>query len=496
MWFRNLQVYRLPAPYSLTPDELAGYLSHQMFTPASSNELLRQGWDAPRGAGLVHTVNRQMLIMLATEKKLLPASVINQVVKAKAAELEEAQGFAPGRKAMKELRERVADELLPRAFSVRTNTFCWIDPVNGFPVVDAASPSKADAVVKMLLKAVDKMPLESLRVQRSPVAVMTAWLETDEAPVGFTVDRDAELRATGESRAAVRYVKHTLEVDDTRRHIAAGKQCTRLAMTWDDKISFVLTESLAIKGIKPLDVLTENAGTRNDEERFDIDFNETELAMLAEIADLRRATPASAPRPTDDELWDQTIGERDTYHDWADKLADAIAAHFGKDIGEHSSEDPRDDLIARLRKQVDDANGRLSDFESRNGPGAAPQPVAAAQAVPIGAGDPEAFFVQLCEIQGFPSDGEMDAALRGAFYEGIRYCSVHTPVASPSPAAPKDAQGAVPEGWKLVPIAPTDAMMDRAEQCDDEYPRASWALIWSAMLTAAPQPTDTTKDAK
>jgi recombination associated protein RdgC len=112
---------------------------------------------------------------------------------------------------------------------------------------------------------------------------MTAWLETDEAPVGFTVDQDTELRATGESKAAVRYVKHTLEVDDIRRHIAAGKQCTRLAMTWNDKISFVLTESLAIKGIKPLDVIKENdASTRNDEERFDNDM----MLMTGELSKL------------------------------------------------------------------------------------------------------------------------------------------------------------------------------------------------------------------
>jgi len=281
MWFKHLQVYRLPAPWAFTPDEMATALSRQMFTPASSNELLRQGWDAPRGAGLVHTVNRQMLILLATEKKLLPASVINQVAKAKAAELEEAQGFAPGRKAMKELKERVADELLPRAFSVRTNTFCWIDPVNGWLVVDAASPSKADDVIKLLLKAIDRMPLESLRVQRSPVAVMTAWLETDEAPVGFTVDQDAIMQATGESKASVRYVKHALEVDDVRRHIAAGKQCKRLAMTWNDKISFVLDETLAIKGVKPLDVITEkDTSTRNDEERFDNDM----MLMTGELA--------------------------------------------------------------------------------------------------------------------------------------------------------------------------------------------------------------------
>jgi hypothetical protein len=42
-------------------------------------------------------------------------------------------------------------------------------------------------------------------------------------------------------------------------------------------------------------------------------------------------------RPSDDALWDQTIQERDNYHEWADKLADGIATHFGIEIGEHSS---------------------------------------------------------------------------------------------------------------------------------------------------------------
>jgi recombination associated protein RdgC len=221
--------------------------------------------------------------VLGTEKKLLPSSVINQVAKAKAAELEEQQGFPPGKKAMKELKERVADELLPRAFSIRSNVWVWIDPVNGWLVVDAASPSKADDVIKLLLKAVDRMPIESLRVQRSPVAVMTGWLESDEAPYGFTIDQDTELRATGESRAAVRYVKHTLEPDDIRRHIASGKQCTRLAMTWNSRISFVLTETLAIKGVKPLDVIKENETiTYSDDERFDNDIT----LMTGEMAKL------------------------------------------------------------------------------------------------------------------------------------------------------------------------------------------------------------------
>jgi len=294
--FKNLQVYRLPAPWAISAAELEQQLALHAFTPASSNELLRQGWEPPReGGDLVHVVAGQFLLQLKTEKKVMPAAAINELVKVRAAELEEQQGFAPGKLARKELKERVTDEMLPRAFTVPSVTRVWIDPVNGWLVVDAAAAGKADDVIKLLLKAIDKMPLESLRVFSPPAGMMSTWLLTDEAPHNFTIDQDTELRATGESRAAVRYVKHSLDPEDVGRHIAAGKQCTRLAMTWNSRISFVLTESLVIKGVKALDIMKEGqAGAANDHERFDNDFAlmSGELAKL--LADLVEALGGEA----------------------------------------------------------------------------------------------------------------------------------------------------------------------------------------------------------
>jgi recombination associated protein RdgC len=281
MWFKNLQIYRLPAPWAMTAEQLAGFLVPQAFTPCTSIELQSQGWVAPRpNGGLVHTVNCQMLMALATEKKLLPSSVINQVAKARAAEMEEQQGFKPGRKQMKELKEQVADELLPRAFSIQSSTRVWIDPVNGWLVIDTSSASRAEDVIRFLLKAVERFPLDTLRVAQSPVSAMTEYLLADEAPGGFTVDQDTELRATGQGKATVRYLRHTLESADVRRHIEGGKQCTRLAMTWADRVSFVLTESLTVKRVAVLDVLKEIEGSANDDERFDTDF----ALMTGELA--------------------------------------------------------------------------------------------------------------------------------------------------------------------------------------------------------------------
>lgn len=285
MWFKNMQVYRLGAAirqFHNLADQLGEALREHQIGELGASDIKVQGFAPVRPDGdLVCVVNRQMLLRFDTDEKILPTSVINRVAKARAAELEEQQGFAPGKKAMKELKERVADELLPRAFPKLSSVLVWIDPVNGWLVIDTPTVSKSDDVIKALLKAVPNFPIESLRVNRSPVAMMTAWLDTDEAPHNFTIDQDTTLRATGESRAEVRFVKHSLDPEDVRRHIAAGKQCARLAMTWASRISFVLDESLAIKGVRPLDVIQEReAVTYSDDERFD---NEVTL-MTGEFA--------------------------------------------------------------------------------------------------------------------------------------------------------------------------------------------------------------------
>ncbi|QWF41179.1 recombination-associated protein RdgC [Bordetella hinzii] len=291
MWFKNLKIYRLSAPWTLTGEQLEESLARHAYQSGNNLEMQSLGWISPReNASLAHSVNGQILLSLRAEKKLLPATVVNQVARARAQEIEEQQGYKPGRKQMKEIKERVTDELLPRAFSIYRDTRVWIDTVNHWLVIDAAASAKADEVIGMLVKTVDPLPLENLYVAQSPAAAMTGWLAADEAPANFSIDQDTELRASGESRAAIRYVKHSIDADDVRRHIQSGKQCTRLAMTWADRVSFVLTESMDIKRVAPLDVLKENPDSVafNDDEKFDSDMAlmTGELAkMLAELVE-------------------------------------------------------------------------------------------------------------------------------------------------------------------------------------------------------------------
>jgi recombination associated protein RdgC len=292
MWFKNIFIYRLPTDWAISAATLEEKLSCQPLQPCGGLDKQSRGWVSPQGDGpLVHVLNRQLLIALGVEQKLLPASIINQFAKDRIAELEAQQGHRVGRKETKEIKEHVADELLPRAFALRRTTFVWIDPVNGWLVVDAASPAKADEILELLGKTLDDLPLKQLHTKLSPVAAMTDWLAGGEAPSGFTIDRELELRSIDEGKATVRYVRHDLEGDEIRAHIAAGKSATRLGMTWNDKISFVLTEQLQIKRLAFLDILKEEAESEAEttDELFDIDFTlmTGELARL--LADLVEA---------------------------------------------------------------------------------------------------------------------------------------------------------------------------------------------------------------
>lgn len=291
MWFKNLQIYRFPAPWDVTPPKLEEQLARHPFRGAEGYDMQTTGWASPRENGqLVHSVNGQMLLLYGHEKKLLPSSVVKETVRARAAEAEARQGYKPGRKQLRDLKDDVVDELLPRAFNVRRNTMVWIDPANGWVVIDAGSPGKADEVISLLNKSVDYFTPERLITDSAPGTAMTAWLAAGDSPAGFSIDQDTELQSPLEEKATVRFVRHTLDTEEVQRHIGAGKQCTRLAMTWAGRVSFVLTESLTLKRVQPVDVIREGAeAAQSDEERFDSDMTMMTGELQRLIADLGEA---------------------------------------------------------------------------------------------------------------------------------------------------------------------------------------------------------------
>jgi recombination associated protein RdgC len=298
MWFRNLQIYRLGDDWQWDATRLAEKLAHAAFQPCGGFDMQSRGWVPPRGeeGELLVSVNRQWLIALGVEQKLLPGSVIRQYTQSRLTELEAKQGFKPGRAQQRDMREQVTAELLPRALVTRRLVYAWIDPVNRWLIIDAASPAKAELVLEHLKLTLDDLPLKLFRTRSAPGTAMTTWLAGNEAPAGFTIDRDCELRAAGEEKAVVRYVRHPLDGDEIGRHITSGKAVTRLALSWRDRISFVLTEQLQVKRLTFLDVLKEDAEKQadNGDDLFEANFALMSGELPQLLADLAAALDGEA----------------------------------------------------------------------------------------------------------------------------------------------------------------------------------------------------------
>lgn len=284
--FKNLSVYRLGAAGAPALSELQAGLEKAHFVPCSPTQALSVGWVPPRGeahGALVEVVGQQWILELRFEQKLLPSSVVRDHAQALAQRVEADTGRKPGKRQMRELKEQASFELLPQAFTKQASVRVWIDPKAQGLMFDASSQSRVDATLTALVDAVPSMAPMAVNTALSPAVAMAEWLASGEPPSGFSVDRDCELKAPDESRAVVRYTRHTLDPADLKRHLDNGLLPTKLALTWNDRVSLVLTESLALKRISLLDVVLE-AGGSAAAEGFD-----TDVALVT--GELRRLLP-------------------------------------------------------------------------------------------------------------------------------------------------------------------------------------------------------------
>lgn len=296
-------MYRLQSPWTVTVAQLEQALEAQSFVPCGATQKKSVGWVAPRGTehgALVEVVGGQWMLKLRVEVKVLPGTVVKRRADEQIAHIEATTGRKPGRKEVREIRDEARLTLLPMAFTKQAHVWVWVDPKSGSMVVDAGSQSRADEVMTALVQVVPGLSAQLVNTQMSPAGAMAAWLASKEPPRAFSVDRECELKATDESKSVVRYSRHALDTDEVSQHIALGKMPTRLAMTWNDHVSFVLTEGLQLKKVALLDVVLENTATAardGEDDHFDTDVALMTGELIKLLPDLLEALGGEVVSP-------------------------------------------------------------------------------------------------------------------------------------------------------------------------------------------------------
>lgn len=272
--FKNLFIYRLAPETSLDLPTLEAALQAARFTDCGPTQEKAAGWVPPRGAAegpLAESVQGQYLLKMRIETRALPASVVQRRVQERAASIEAATGRKPGRRELRDLKDSVRHELLPQAFTKLAHALVWIDRTDRWAVIDAGSQARADEVVTALVQGLPGFAPRLIDTRISPAVTMAGWLRDSEAPAGFSLDRECELKAPDASAAVVRYARHALDTEDVRRHIDSGKLPTRLALSWSGRVSFVLTDGLQLKKLAFLEGVMEGVDA-DPQDNFDTDL--------------------------------------------------------------------------------------------------------------------------------------------------------------------------------------------------------------------------------
>ena len=263
MWFRNLLVYRLTQDVPFSAESLEAALATKPARPCASQEVATYGFVAPFGKGedapLAHASQDFLLVAARKEERILPGSVVRDALKEKVDEIESEQMRKVYKKERDQLKDEIVQAFLPRAFIRRATTFAAIMPKQGLILVDTASAKKAEDLLSTLREALGSLPVRPLSVKIAPSATLTDWVKSQKAADDFHVLDECELRDTHEDGGVVRCKRQDLTSEEIQLHLSTGKLVTQLSLAWQDKLSFVLDDKLAIKRLRFEDLLQEQA---------------------------------------------------------------------------------------------------------------------------------------------------------------------------------------------------------------------------------------------
>ena len=302
-------IYRIGPDWPTSAAQLEEALASEPFAECSATQQRATGWVPPRGeehGALVDVVDGQWIARFVIETKAVPGDAVRRKTDEAIANIEKTTGRKPGKKEVRDLRDDALQSLLPQAFPRRSQVLMWIDPERQWLVLDTGAQGKADELITGLVRVAGKgFEVRLLQTTQTPQSVMAAWLAAESAdalPEAFHVERECELKGSGDEPAVVKFTRHDLVTDEVRQHIAEGKLPTKLALGWQGRVGFMLTQALQLKKITFEEgVFEEHAGGKDDD-RFDADVALATGELGGLITDLvealgGEADPSAFPMP-------------------------------------------------------------------------------------------------------------------------------------------------------------------------------------------------------
>ncbi len=291
MWFKQAHCYQLQNSMPYDAKLLSEQLQAFAFAPCLPSLSSAMGFIAPLEEGsteLVHAANGYLLFCLQFEDKLLPAQVVTHALKSKVKKLEAAEARRLSQKEKRELKDEVRHELLTRAFSKLTRLNAYVDTRQGLLMLDNTIPAKTEKFVERMNRTLAQNAIEPIATQKI-APLLTDWLLTGNVPAPLSIEPNCVLFDPMMKRRIIRIQQQDPFVRGIQSLLKDGYQVQQVSLNWHEKISFTLTDSFMIKGIRYHDDVKLEAKdyhSESEQQRFDADFYIMTQTITALLKDL------------------------------------------------------------------------------------------------------------------------------------------------------------------------------------------------------------------
>ena len=262
MLVKNAAIFQFSG---ITLESLEEALGHSGFVPCLPSAAGSRGFVPPieGECALTRIVEKVALFAMREDEKILPACVVNAEHKLRIQDVATKQRRRVGRKEAREIKNVVPEELRAKAFIRTTVTHAWLDFGCGLLVVDSISDARIVSLVGLLARMFAEAPvIRRWNTNGSPVAHFTDWVQSAEAPPGFSIDDSALL--THPEGGRVRLTGLDVLANDVRPLLENGRTCVELALMHDEKVSFVVNQHLRIKRMTHLGIAAQRDPSQLD----------------------------------------------------------------------------------------------------------------------------------------------------------------------------------------------------------------------------------------
>lgn len=301
MWFNNALVFQ----YTFNnPSDLNKQLMDKALKPCPPHARFVYGWLPAHTDEFVHTVAGAMLICMGKEERLLPKSVVQKALAERVQAWEAEHGKAMKRADKAQLTETLEFELLPKSFCLQKRLFGLFDTVSQRFIINTTIPNQAEQFISLLRKSVPGIHIEPLKPHEDLAACFSKWITSPASlPPMFQLASDCLLFSLEDEKKRLNCKGYELPADEILTLLAQGLAPAEIALTWNERIQFTITQSWTLKRIKCLDYLLDefHEASKLEEAYQQEDATLTLLAgeFRAMINDLLKVAMLQKPLPTE-----------------------------------------------------------------------------------------------------------------------------------------------------------------------------------------------------